>query len=248
MSPPPLELQPDCPEITAWQPAPTPPPLEDGELHLWKLDAPENPPPAPDQQPLSSQERERASEIRNPDVRNTFIHSRCATRRILGGYLGIEPGALRFAYGPLGKPHIDHSGAALKFNLTHSGRLCLLAVMRNLEVGLDTERVRERRGMEAIAVRMFDAERVRYLASLPEQQRQRMFYLYWSRMEAVVKARGGGLFDGHSLESAVMPHACFIPHPGFQACVAVDGPCPPPGGWRTLLFDGGAESRSTSRT
>lgn len=237
MSPASPEFHPDCPEITAWQPAPMPPPLGDGELHLWRLDDPENPPPTPDQQPLSTRERERAAGIRNPAARDTFLHSRCATRRILGGYLGIDPGDIRFAYGPHGKPYIDNSGATLKFNLTHSDRLCLLAVTRNLEVGLDTERIRRRRGMDRIAARMFDEERVRHLASLPEQQRLSMFYVYWTWMEAVVKARGGGLFDGCSRELAAIPHACFISHPGFQACVVVDGPCPPLGEWRTLLFD-----------
>ena len=54
--------------------------------------------------------------------------------------------------------------------------------------------------------------------------------------------RGGGLFDGCSRELAAMPHACFISHPGFQACVVVDGPCPPLGEWRTLLFDSVADA------
>lgn len=239
MTPPAPEFPPHCPEITAWQSASVPPPLAEGELHLWKLDDPEDPPPPPDQRPLSSRERERAAGIRNPAARGTFLYSRCATRRILGGYLGIDPGAIHFTYGPHGKPRLDNAGATVEFNLTHSDRLSLLAVTRNLEVGLDTERVKARRGLDGIAARMFAPEQVRLLASLPEQQRLTMFHLYWTRMEAVVKARGGRLFDGRSRELAAMHHACFIPRPGFHACVAVDGHCPPLGEWRTLLFDSG---------
>lgn len=241
MSPPTIELPSHCPKIAAWQPASMPPSLREGELHLWKLDDPELPQPAPDPQLLSPSERKRALSIQNPTVRRTFVYSRWAMRRILGGYLGIDPGDVRFAQGPHGKPYIDEQGTTLRFNLTHSERLCLLAVTRNMEVGLDTERIRERRGMEAIAKRMFDAQRLRHLTSLPEQERLRTFYLFWTWMEAVVKAPGGGLFDGHRRELASIPHACFIPHPGFQACVAVEGPCPPISEWRTLLLDSSAD-------
>ncbi len=234
-----LQLQLPCSEITEWQPASVPPALANGELHLWKLGDPENPSPAPGQRPLSSRERERAAGIRNRAIRDTFLHSRYAMRCILGGYLGIDPGDIRFTYGPHGKPYLDNSGTTIQLNLTHSDGLCLLAVTRDLEMGLDTERVKARRGMDRIAARMFDSERVRHLASLPEQPRLRMFHVYWTWMEAVVKARGGRLFDGRSRELADMPHACFIPVPGFQACVAVDGPCPPLGDWRTLLFESG---------
>lgn len=232
-----LKPQPHCSNIIEWRPVSVPPALADGELHLWKLDSPENQLPAPDLQPLSCRERERAEGIRNPTTRNIFLHSRYAMRRILGGYLGIDPGDIRFVYGPHGKPYLDHFGAKIKLNLTHCDRLCLLAVTRNLEVGLDTESIKARHGMDRIAARMFDSDRVQHLASLPEQQRLRMFHVYWTWTEAVVKARGGSLFDGRSRELAAMSHAFFIPLRGFQACVAVDGSCPPIGDWQTLLFE-----------
>ena len=101
---------------------------------------------------------------------------------------------------------------------------------------MDTEKIRERRGIEAIAARMFPAEWVRHLTSLPEQKRLHQFYLFWTWMEAMVKARGGGLFGRHFREPADMSHICFVPHPGFQACVAAGGCCPPISDWRTLLF------------
>jgi len=225
-----------CPQITLWQSTALPPSLQNGELHLWKLDDPDRPPPAADLQLLSPSERERAQGMGNPAIRDSYIHNRRAMRLLFGGYLGIEPGAVQYAQGPHGKPYIDLLGTMLQFNLTHCGRLSLLAVTRGLAVGLDAEKVRERRGMEAIAERMFDPQQLRHLGSLPERQRLHQFYHYWTTMEAVVKARGGGLFDGHSRELAPLPHTCFTPHPGFQACLAVDGPCPPISEWKTLLY------------
>jgi 4'-phosphopantetheinyl transferase len=226
-----------CPEITAWEPAAASPALALGELHLWLLDTPNRPRPDTDPGALSSAERERARTFRHPDARDTYVHSRRAMRHILGGYLDMDPRDVRFRSGPHGKPYLDITGTDLRFNLTHSGRLCLLAVTRGPELGLDAEQIRERRGMEAIAARMFDDRQLRRLMSLPERERAPLFYFYWTRMEAMVKARGSGVFAGGIRMPPDMSHACFIPHPGFQACLAVDGLCPPVGDWRSLLFN-----------
>ena len=193
MSSPSLESTLHCLEITAWQNALLPPPLLAGELHLWKLDDPERPPTSPQPDSLSSAERKRAQNFRNPQAHDTFVQSRRAMRHILGGYLGIEPGEVRFAEGPHGKPCIGNPGARLQFNLTHSGRLCLLAVTSGVAVGVDTEQIRERRSLLAIAERMFDPEWVQQLRSLPEPQLLRRFYGYWTWMEAVV-AQGTAAF------------------------------------------------------
>jgi len=225
-----------CPEIIAWEPAAAAPPLDRGELHLWLLDAPNHPRPAADRSTLSAAERERAEAFLHSGARDTYLHSRLAMRHILGGYQGMDPAAVRFDSGPHGKPYLGISGTDLRFNLTHCGRLCLLAVTRGLEVGLDAEQIRERRGMEGIAARMFQARQLEELKSLPERERLPLFYLYWTRMEAMVKARGGGLFADDARKLPALPHVCFIPHPGFQACVATDGPCPSAGEWRTLMF------------
>src|SRR5712671_3537415 len=74
-------------------------------VHVWAapLDAPEA---ALDNfaATLAQDECNRAARFHFERDRNRFIAGRGALRSILGDYLQIDPGKLKFAYGPRGKP------------------------------------------------------------------------------------------------------------------------------------------------
>ena len=56
-------------------------------------------------------------------------------RRLLGAYLNVEPGEVRFATGPAGKPELeDLAHSRLHFNVTHSHGLALYAVAHDILV------------------------------------------------------------------------------------------------------------------
>jgi len=222
--------------ITTWRPVTAAPPLGDGELHLWRLDMDGDTPQQEVEELLSASERSRAKTVNNPEARRTYTRARAAKRRILGGYLGIPPDRLQLSAGPRGKPYIAAPDTDIYFNLTHSGGLALLAVMRGREVGLDAERVRPRRGLLRIARRMFGPEQAESLDALPREEQQRQFHVHWTRLEAGVKALGGGLFDPDSRDDSGLNFASFVPLPGYQACMATPGECPAPGGWLTLTY------------
>jgi phosphopantetheinyl transferase len=99
---------------------------------------------------LSADERSRAARILPEPNRTLWARSRGVLRALLGRYLACDPRELRFALGPHGKPALDREGEKiddgedLRFNLSHSGGLALVAVTAGLEVGIDIERARPR--------------------------------------------------------------------------------------------------------
>jgi len=119
------------------------------------------------------------------------VLARGLLRAILGAHLGLEPGAIRFVYGPQGKPAIADS--PLRFNLSHSEDLAVCALGRDLELGVDVERLRPVPEAESIARRYFCPAECADLLAVSPSARTQAFFHCWTRKEAYVKALGGGL-------------------------------------------------------
>jgi 4'-phosphopantetheinyl transferase len=169
--------------------------LPEGEVHVWsaRLD------PASEtierlRRLLDPQEAARASRFRFEKDRTAFTVARGILRWLLAGYLGEDAAALGFVYGPQGKPSLENESVnGLHFNVTHSALLALFAFVRTREIGIDVERVREQPDLEDIARRFFSKDEVVALRRLPRRLRDRAFFRCWTRKEAYIKARGGGL-------------------------------------------------------
>ena len=152
---------------------------------------------------LSDDERARARRFVFDAHRRRFIACRAWLRTRLGERLARDPAALRFVYGPVGKPALE--GERLRFNLSHSGEHALLAVADGVEVGVDIERVRPLADMDALTLRVFsDGERAA-LAAVPADQRTAAFFAGWTRKEAYIKARGEGIALLGAIEVALTP-------------------------------------------
>lgn len=169
--------------------------VQPGEVHVWRfaLDVPEE---ALRQlhQTLSQEECSRAERFHFDKDRRHFICARGVLRRLLAGYAGIHPSAIRFLQAQYGKPYLEgHIGPPLRFNLSHSHGFALLAVTHEREVGIDIEKVRPEVATEQIAEEFFSESEVRTLRSLPEGEQTSAFFNCWTRKEAYIKARGEGL-------------------------------------------------------
>jgi 4'-phosphopantetheinyl transferase len=173
-----------------------PPALRPGAVHVWRvwldasehrwrrlLDA------------LPADEQARADAIRSPETRRTFAAARCAVRSILGAYAHVPPRRLPLEYGRRGKPCIANGagGDAVRFNLSHSGQMALLAASRDGEVGADVEHVRRRKGEARLAARHFSRDERAVYEALEPEERTAFFYHIWCRKEAVIKAWGAGI-------------------------------------------------------
>jgi len=143
---------------------------------------------------LSSPERDRAAKFRFEGLRNAFIVARGALRLLLGRYLDICPDAVQFGYGGNQKPALvpEHR---VKFNVSHSGELAVFAFTLDREIGVDVEHIRFVPDMAAIAKRFFCLEEEADLMSFAASERERAFFLCWTRKEAYVKALGNGLSE-----------------------------------------------------
>ena len=103
----------------------------------------------------------------------------------------LRTSKLRVARDHRGKPYLEEADG-LRFNLSRSGGVTLVAVSREADVGVDLER-RVERGLRSLpAHALCDRER-EVLDRLPEGERADAFLTYWVRKEAVLKAAGVGL-------------------------------------------------------
>ncbi len=116
-----------------------------------------------------------------------------ALRDILATYLEISPDAVRTVEGPHGKPELGGAAGHLRFNLSHSGDLGLVAVVRDRDVGVDVERIDPRRDVLALAERALGADGAAAVRAAPAADRPVVFNRAWARREAVAKCAGTGL-------------------------------------------------------
>ena len=144
---------------------------------------------------LSRDELLRAARFHFPKDRDHFVAARGLLRTLLGQYTGANPRMLRVGYGPHGKPFLETGSGtgSLKFNISHSHGLCLLAFSLGREVGIDVEYLRPSQSDdEDIVMRFFAPAEAAALGALPPDLRQKEFFTFWSRKEAYLKARGFG--------------------------------------------------------
>jgi len=148
---------------------------------------------------LSEREAERGGRCRFETDRRRFVIAHGAVRLILAGYLDVPPEELRLQRGRHGKPRLA-GGSDLRFNLSHSGELGLVAVTRHAEVGVDVDRLRPGLPVEPFAERFFPASDARFVAAAagPTERAERFLRL-WTRKEAVAKAAGARLVQGLGL-------------------------------------------------
>ncbi|TDD20275.1 4'-phosphopantetheinyl transferase family protein [Nonomuraea diastatica] len=180
---------------------------------------------------LDEHEQARASCFTDVAARRRFIVSHAGVRHVLGRRLGVRPRDVRIAVGRYGKPYLP-TMPDVRWNLSHSGDLALLAVAHGRSVGVDVERLRPELDRAAFARRFFPVEDAGFVDGSPER-----FASLWARREACVKAAGGRLAQGLRLPvngpspvlvrdpAGILPGTWLvldIPVPcGFRAAVAI---------------------------
>jgi 4'-phosphopantetheinyl transferase len=146
---------------------------------------------------LSPDEQERARRFQVVEARHQFVFGRAVLRQIIGACLNTAPSTVVFGHGPQGKPCLSASTSVgdLRFNLSHSGRLVVIALARAREVGVDLEQLERTTDWSLLAERIFSARELGELRALPATEQRRAFFRGWTRKEAYLKATGEGLTD-----------------------------------------------------
>lgn len=142
---------------------------------------------------LSPDELERAERYRFDRHRNEFISTRAVLRMVLASYTAQSAGSLSFDYSAQGKPALKNGPPDLRFNVSHTEGLAVLAVVRDREIGVDAEKIRPQPDAQKLAKRFFSVREHRFLEKLSGDELQRAFFRCWTRKEAYIKAKGEGL-------------------------------------------------------
>jgi 4'-phosphopantetheinyl transferase len=188
------------------------------EVQLWALDLARSPGEVGGLLP--------SEDLRRAEQRGSrWVVARAGLRAVLARYLDQDPTALTIADD--GKPRLEPP-SPLRFNLSHSGDVALVAVATEREVGVDVEEVKRRRHTDALARRtMLSAER----AEIDEaDDRDVAFHRHWVAKEAFAKATGRGISNPRSFEVA-------LDGPGGPRMVHVGGDRDEAARWRLHMLE-----------
>ena len=169
--------------------------LSSDEVHVWRIELDtESFRTTAWEVLLSGDEQERARRFRFSRDRIRFSTTRGLLRLVLSAYLQTDPRALCFCYSSTGKPALDsRHESSMKFNVSHSEDMALFAITEEREIGVDVERVRFDFDLDTIAERFFSVAEQDTFMAIPESDKLKAFFNCWTRKEAFVKAKGGGL-------------------------------------------------------
>ena len=192
----------------AWQPPTEALRLDASDVHVWRVDLDVDAPyDLIIERLLDADEEVRAHRFAFDEDRRHFVIAHAALRKVISLYARVAPRAVRFDFGPNGKPRLATGlcGIDLRFNMAHSGTVALCALAVRREVGVDIEYVREGFRVMELAERFFSAGEVDELRTQGEAGRTRAFFDGWARKEAYIKATGAGLamaLDGFQVSLA----------------------------------------------
>ena len=178
-----------------WKSGPPAPVIWQNEVHVWRarLDVPWS---WTLDEALCLDDRTRADRFKFESDRRRFCVARASLRLILSRYLKSKPGRLQFETGEFGKPFFANEklSAGLRFNLSHSHQLALIAITRDREIGIDLEYMRSDFATDDVANHFFSTAEVQQFREVPAESKTQSFFNCWTRKEAYIKARGEGLY------------------------------------------------------
>lgn len=164
---------------------------------------------------LTAEERARADRFRFERDRLHWSHARSALRTVLARYLHLPPQDLRFLYGEHGKPALE-TGASLEFNISHSHGWAMIAVTREVPVGIDLEAIRDKVDIAKLLHRLGETELTGSVRDL---------FHVWTRREARTKTLGSPLME---LPAGDLRVVDILAPEAFAASVCLAGCDPEP--------------------
>jgi 4'-phosphopantetheinyl transferase len=161
-------------------------------VHIYAVNL-EPPPLEQDWAVLSAEETARAQRFVRPADAAHFVRAHAALRHVVAAWADTAPEALQFSTGTHGKPGLAerHGQPDIRFNLSHSGSIALIAVSRQFELGVDVEVLRP--VTPEIAREYFAAAERRHLDQYSGDAWLRGFFRVWTSKEALLKGEGLGL-------------------------------------------------------
>lgn len=172
--------------------------IDSHQVHLWHLYVPEQDDARADEQGmalLTPEERERHGRFHFARDRRRYLMTRGLIRSLLSCYAPIAPGDWRFETNAYGRPRIANElpqAQRLRFNISHTASLVVVAVAVEREVGVDVEHTARAAPLD-VAQQFFSAKEASALRQLAAGLQPARFWDLWTLKESYIKARGMGL-------------------------------------------------------
>lgn len=143
---------------------------------------------------LGEEEQARCRQYPLLGPRRRFALCRAALRAILCRQLDCGNERLSFGSSDHGKPFalVDKEPAAISFNLSHSGKHGLIALVPHGRLGVDVEECVPRRDFDELSETVFGPHEQSALAHVHGRDRVQLFFRLWTIKEALIKALGLG--------------------------------------------------------
>jgi 4'-phosphopantetheinyl transferase len=169
---------------------------------------------------LSKAERSQAGRFKFPEIQRRYVMAHAGLRKVLAVYIPKKPEAILYEVNPFGKPALvgRSTPGNIQFNLSHSGELALVAVSRDMPVGIDVEGIKALTDHLRIAERYFSPDEKAALKLTDPSKSHEAFIQLWAGKEAFIKARGNGL----SLPLDQFSLAALIARPRGHPCTITD--------------------------
>ena len=151
-----------------------------------------------------------------------WAQAHLALRGILALHLGLTGEQVRLTLGHGGKPELAPP-ATLRFSLSRTDGLALIAVSGDRAVGIDVERVHEGIDVRAVAAAFLPPGEIAAIELAPESSRRAAFFAAWTRVEARLKLTGEGLTGSPAHETPLMLVRAIPLESGYAASVAAEG-------------------------
>lgn len=141
---------------------------------------------------LNKDEQEKAARFLHGKDRASFLTRRTALRILLSQYTDISASEIEFIAGKNKKPELREDSFKIRFNVSHSGELILIAISDN-EIGVDIERIESGFKYSDILIHGFNEQEINRIEEAADNRR--LFFKLWTRKEALCKASSKGLDD-----------------------------------------------------
>jgi 4'-phosphopantetheinyl transferase len=157
---------------------------------------------------LSPSELKRAERLPAGLARDRFMAGRLFLRNTIAPLLDQRARDISLEAGKWGKPRLSSYtySCDLRFNISHSADLAILAVCSGFEAGVDLEKIDTGIPCLNLARLFFSAREFRELLTLPEEDQRDAFFRCWTRKEAYLKGCGRGFsLPADSFDVSLLP-------------------------------------------
>ncbi|KQS32324.1 4'-phosphopantetheinyl transferase superfamily protein [Pedobacter sp. Leaf194] len=133
---------------------------------------------------LTDDELKKEERFIQENDRKRYITGKVYSKLLVAKMLNKDPADVHFEYNRYKKPYIN----GIHFNISHSGDCVMLAISTGV-VGIDIEHIDPNLNYDELSKQCFSEAEINMITDLD------IFYLFWTRKEALLKATGEGLTD-----------------------------------------------------